>query len=84
MEEIAVIFDQPLYLWILAPAVGLAAFFFWWAWRTKRRLIGQFISARLLPSLTLGVSAERQKARMTLMVVALGLLLLALARLQMG
>ncbi len=77
-------FDQPLYVWLLLPALAVLAAFFWWAWREKRRLIGQFISVRLLPSLTLGVSAERQKARMVLLVVALGLLLLALARLQIG
>ena len=77
-------FDQPLYLWLLAPALAVLSAFLWWAWREKRRLIGQFISARLLPSLTLGVSAERQKARMVLLIVALGLLLLALSRPQIG
>ncbi|MEY2408784.1 MAG: Ca-activated chloride channel [Verrucomicrobiota bacterium] len=77
-------FDQIIYLWLLAPALALLAAFFWWTWREKRRLIGQFISARLIPVLTLGVSPERQKARMILMLGVMGLLLLALARPQWG
>src|ERR1043165_9283047 len=77
-------FDQPLYLWLLFPALALLATFFWWSWREKRRLIGQFISARLLPSLTLGVSPQRQKARLVLVRGAVGPLLLAPARLQIG
>lgn len=77
-------FDQPLYLWLLLPALIALGGFFFWAWREKRRLITRFISARLMPSLTLGVATERQKARMVLLFGAFGLLLLALARPQIG
>jgi Ca-activated chloride channel family protein len=77
-------FDQPLYLWLLLPALAALGGFFFWAWREKRRLIALFVSARLLPSLTLGVAPERQKTRMMLLVAAVGLLLLALSRPQIG
>ena len=77
-------FDQPLYLWLLLPALVALGGFFYWAWREKKRLIARFVSARLLPSLTLGVATDRQKARMALLVAAVGLLLLALSRPQIG
>jgi Ca-activated chloride channel family protein len=77
-------FDQPLYLWLLLPALVALGGFFFWAWREKRRLITRFVSARLMPTLTLGVATERQKARMVLLFAAFGLLLLALARPQIG
>jgi Ca-activated chloride channel family protein len=77
-------FEQQLYLWLLLPALVALGGFFLWAWREKKRLIALFISARLLPSLTLGVATERQKARMALLVAAVGLLMLALSRPQIG
>lgn len=77
-------FDAPLYLWLLFPVLAAFGGFFFWAWREKRRLIALFVSARLLPSLTLGVAPERQKLRMGLLLGAIGLLLLALARPQFG
>src|SRR6185436_16866465 len=77
-------FEKPLYLWLLLPGLALMGAFLWWAWREKRRLVRLFVSARLLPSLTLGVSTERQKTRLILMLIALGLLLLVLSRPQMG
>src|SRR5437867_1143223 len=77
-------FDQPFYLWLLIPSLVALGGFFFWAWREKRRLIAQFVSARLLPSLTLGVATERQKTRMVLLVAAIGLLVLALSRPQIG
>src|SRR6266540_595389 len=77
-------FDQPVYVWLLLPALMALGGFFFWAWREKKRLIARFISARLLPSLTLGVATERQKARMALLVATVGLLLLALSRPQIG
>src|SRR6185436_14409182 len=77
-------FEEPLYLWLLLPALAAMGAFFFWTWREKRRLIAKFVSARLLPSLTLGVATERQKARMALLVAVVGLLLLALSRPQIG
>jgi Ca-activated chloride channel family protein len=77
-------FEHPQLLWLLLPALpGLAAFF-WWAWRKKRHLISQFVQSRLLAHLTVGVSARRQKLRMSLMVAAVALLILVLARPQWG
>ena len=50
----------------------------------KQKLIGQFIAARLIDALTVGVSVGRQKTRVVLLIVAVVLAVLALARLQMG
>jgi len=74
----------PQMLWLLAALVLPLIIFFWWAWRERQRLITQFISARLLAILKVGVSATRQKARMAMIVAAVALLVLALARPQWG
>jgi Ca-activated chloride channel homolog len=77
-------FEHPNLLWIaLAATLGLTAFF-WWAWRKRQRLIGQFVRSRLLANLTLGISSARQKARLVLVVGAVAMVLLALARPQWG
>jgi Ca-activated chloride channel homolog len=77
-------FEHPHLLWLLFLAVPALSAFLWWAWRTKKRLISQFVQSRLLANLTVGVSARRQKARMALLVISLALLLVALARPQWG
>lgn len=77
-------FDVPEALWILAIAVPALAAFFYWSWSVKQKLILQFVRARLLPSLTMGVSARRQKIRLVLVAVAVAFVLLALARPQWG
>jgi Ca-activated chloride channel family protein len=74
----------PQMLWLLVALVLPLIVFFWWAWRERQRLIAQFISARLLAILKVGVSATRQKARMAMIVAAVALLVLALARPQWG
>ncbi len=74
----------PQMLWLLVALVLPLIIFFWWAWRERQRLITQFISARLLAILKIGVSATRQKARMAMIVAAVALLVLALARPQWG
>ena len=77
-------FEHPHVLWALLVVVpGLVAFLFW-AWRRRRELAAQFVGARLLSSLTVGVSASRQKLRMGLVVAAVALLIAALARPQFG
>jgi Ca-activated chloride channel family protein len=77
-------FECPYLLWLLALAVpGLVAFF-WWAWRTKRRLIAQFVQTRLLANLTVGMSTTRQKIRMALLTSSVALLIIVLARPQWG
>jgi len=68
---------------LLAIPPGLLAFF-WWAGRTRQRLLTQFIQARLLPALTVGISATRQKISVGCLVLAVVCLILALARPQWG
>jgi Ca-activated chloride channel family protein len=77
-------FAAPDLLWLvmaLAPGMTL---FLWWAWRRKQQLISQFVQSRLLAVLTVGVSTLRQKLRMTLLVAAVALVIVALARPQWG
>jgi len=49
----------------------LAAGALYWSWRVKQKLILQFVQARLLPNLTVGLSPARQKIRLLLLLVAL-------------
>lgn len=76
-------FALPSLLWLLLLVPALAVFLVW-AWRTKQRLIAQFVQSRLLAQLTVGVSKTRQKARLALLVAAVALAVLALARPQWG
>ena len=73
-------FGHPDYLWLVVPTILALNVFFWWAMRTKQNLIRQFVAARLVDNLTVGFSASRQKARVALIVVAVVLLVIALAR----
>ncbi len=77
-------FQYPQLLWLLWLVVPALAVFFWWAWRTRQRLISQFVQSRLLANLTVGVSSRRQKWRMALLVLAAALLVIVLARPQWG
>ncbi len=77
-------FAAPQMLWLLVVVLPPLVAFFWWAWRKRQQLITQFISARLLAHLKVGVSAARQKTRMALIVVTVALLIFALARPQWG
>jgi len=76
-------FGHPQFFWLLLilPAVAL---FFYWASRQRQRLLAQFIQTRLLPALTIGVSPTRRKIRFTCLILAVGLLIVALARPQYG
>ncbi|MBI5799965.1 MAG: VWA domain-containing protein [Verrucomicrobia bacterium] len=76
-------FALPQLLWLLL-LVPLLALFLLWAWRTKERLIAQFVQSRLLAQLTVGVSKTRQKVRLALLVSAVACSVLALARPQWG
>ena len=51
-------------LWFLAVIIPGLLVFFWWSWRIRRKLLTQFIQARLLPALTVGISDRRQKIRL--------------------
>jgi Ca-activated chloride channel family protein len=77
-------FEHPHLLWFLLLVAPALVAFFWWAARARRNLIEQFITARLLNALTVGVSIKRQRARVALMVAAVALLIIALARPQLG
>ena len=71
-------------LWFLPVLIpGLLAFF-WWSWRVRHRLLTQFIQARLLLALTVGISDRRQKIKLAALLLAVACLLLALARPQLG
>ena len=70
---------------VLLVLVSLAlAGFLVWAWRKKQRLMTQFVQARLLAQLTMGVSKPRQKLQMVLVGLAVVCAGLALARPQWG
>jgi Ca-activated chloride channel family protein len=71
-------------LWLLLVLPPALVAFFWWSWRTRQRLVTQFIQARLLPNLTVGISPQRQKVRLACIVLGVIFLLLALARPQWG
>jgi len=71
-------------LWLLLVFPPALVLFFWWSWRKRQELRTQFIQARLLPGLTVGLSPRRQKVRLGCLVLAVVFLILALARPQWG
>ncbi|HXF10253.1 MAG TPA: VWA domain-containing protein [Desulfuromonadaceae bacterium] len=71
-------------LWLLLVVPPGLWLFFWWRERVRQRLVTQFVEARLLASLTVGLSPARRKARQFLMVLASAFLIVALARPQRG
>ena len=77
-------FANPHMLWLLLAIPPALLAFFWWSARARQRLLTQFIQARLLPTLTVGISATRQKIRVGCLVAAVACLILALARPQWG
>lgn len=77
-------FGQSIYLWVLLAAVPAVTGLLWWSWRVKQKLIRQFIRARLLDTLTVGVSPRRQLFRQGLLVAAIAGILLALAKPEWG
>lgn len=77
-------FANPNLLWLLLAVPPLLALFFWWRERSRQRLLSQFIEARLLSTLTVGVSLQRRKIRHALLVSAAAFLIIALGRPQHG
>lgn len=77
-------FEHPQLLWLLLVVPPALALFFWWRDRARQKLLTQFIEARLLASLTTGISPARRKIRFALLVSAAALLIIALARPQYG
>src|SRR5450631_1583012 len=77
-------FEHPQLLWFLLVVPPVLAAFFWWALRVRQKLLAQFINARLLAVLTVGVSPTRQKIRFALVILAVALLIITIARPQRG
>ena len=77
-------FENVHLLWLLLVLPPALALFFWWATRARQKLLTQFIQARLLPALTVGISPARRKIRFALLISAAALLIVALARPQHG
>lgn len=76
-------FEYPKLLWLLSVVI-LLAWFLRWSWHKRRALIHVFVKSRLLAALTVGVSHQRQLVKMGLLVLAVSLLIIALARPQYG
>ena len=77
-------FAHPQLLWLLLVLPPALLAFFWWCERARQKSLTQFIEARLLSSLTAGISPARRKIRHALLLLAVGLLICALARPQHG
>ena len=77
-------FENPQILWLVLALPPALALFFWWALRTRQKLLAQFVEARLLASLTVGISPARRKLRFALVILAVVFATLALARPQRG
>jgi Ca-activated chloride channel family protein len=77
-------FENPNLLWLLLVLPPVLVLFFWWASRQRQKLLEQFIQARLLSALTVGISPTRQKIRFGCLVFAVALLVVTLARPQHG
>jgi Ca-activated chloride channel homolog len=77
-------FEHKHIFWLLLVISPAMLAFFWFANRQKQKLLAQFISARLLPVLTTGISPARQKLRFAFLILAVAFLIAALARPQYG
>jgi len=77
-------FEHLQLLWLLLVVPPALAAFFWWGERARQKLLTQFIEARLLSSLTVGISPARRKIRFALLISAVALLIVTLARPQYG
>lgn len=77
-------FALPQFLWLACVLVPLLALFLFWSWRTKQKLISQFVTSRLLANLTVGVSKTRQQMRLVLLGCTFALAMLAMSRPQWG
>jgi len=77
-------FEHPQILWLLLVILPALALFFWLANRARQQRLEQFVQARLLPALTVGISPVRRKIRFALLIAAAALLVVVLARPQRG
>ena len=77
-------FEHPNLLWLLLILPLALGTLFWFATQQKQKLLAQFVSARLLPALTTGISPARRKMRFAFLILAVAFLIGALARPQRG
>jgi Ca-activated chloride channel family protein len=77
-------FEHAQLLWLLLVVPPGLALFFWWGNRARQKLVTRFVEARLLASLTIGRSPGRRKIRFALVILAVALVIVALAQLQIG
>ena len=78
-------FEHPQILWLLLVIPPALLAFFWWAMRSRQKLLAQFIrGAVACRHLTVGISPARQKIRFGCLVFAVALLVITLARPQHG
>jgi Ca-activated chloride channel family protein len=77
-------FENPNLLWLLPVLPALLALFFWWRERVKRQLLAQFVEARLLSQLTVGISRTRRRWRFGLVILAVAALIFTLAQPEHG
>jgi Ca-activated chloride channel homolog len=77
-------FEHSQLLWLLLVIPPALALFFWWGERVKRKLLTQFVEARLMATLTAGISPTRRKWRYALVMLAVALLIVVIARPQRG
>src|SRR5271163_819752 len=77
-------FENLNVLWLLLVLPPVLALFYWWRERVKRKLLTQFIEARLLSQLTVGISLTRRRWRFGLIILAVACLVIALARPEHG
>jgi Ca-activated chloride channel family protein len=76
-------FGAAEYLWGLWLVPVLLAFYIY-VFRTKRRLVSQFVSPEMLGKLTAGVSRQRQVLKAALVLAGFGLGVFSLAQLKYG
>jgi Ca-activated chloride channel family protein len=77
-------FEHPNLLWLLLVIPPALALFFWGAMCVRQRLLTQFVEARLLSQLTVGISPGRRKIRFVLLILSAAALIIAIARPQRG
>ncbi len=77
-------FEHSQLLWLLLVVPPALMLFFRMASQARQKRREQFIQARLLSALTVGISPARRKIRFALLILAVALLLVTLARPQHG
>jgi len=77
-------FEHPNNLWLLLVIPPALALFFWRGERVRQKLLTKFVEARLLASLTVGLSPARRKFRYALMILTVAFLIVTIARPQYG